>query len=106
MSNEATYKPRVTGAPWLQPGPAAVQTVPQHQFSFKRLVKRLFYFLLAALVAGIAAAGWMLYQDASHLLGNKNPLALASALIPAPLKESNGRVNILLAGYSADDPGH
>jgi LCP family protein required for cell wall assembly len=50
--------------------------------------------------------GWKLYNDASKLTGNKNPVSLLGDLIPSNLKESSGRINILLAGYSADDPGH
>jgi LCP family protein required for cell wall assembly len=60
-------------------------------------------------VAVVAVGGWLgykLYADAAKVTGDKNPLQLVSAFMPSQLNETNGRVNILLAGYSVDDPGH
>jgi LCP family protein required for cell wall assembly len=62
--------------------------------------------MLAILIGSGGFLGYKFYEDASKLTGNKDPVALLSALLPAKLNETNGRVNILLAGYSADDPDH
>ncbi len=76
------------------------------RYSVRRFFKRLF---LMILVVGLAAGGWLgwkFYQDTSKLTGDNNPLSWLSALSSTTLKQSNGRVNILLAGYSIDDTGH
>lgn len=49
---------------------------------------------------------WKVYASASKITGNNNPISLVKAFSPVSLKEINGRTNILLAGYSADDPRH
>jgi LCP family protein required for cell wall assembly len=74
--------------------------------AFGRLLKRAAALvILIALVAG-SWLGWKIYHDAAKLTGDKNPLQLLSAFTPAALKQTDGRTNILLAGYSADDAGH
>jgi len=50
--------------------------------------------------------GFKFYKDIAKLTGDANPLALLGAFHPAPLANQNGRVNILVAGNSTDDPGH
>lgn len=50
--------------------------------------------------------GARFYKDIAKLTGNKNPFSLLSAFHPVPLRNQNGRVNILVAANSADDPGH
>ena len=65
--------------------------------------------ILVLLVASLSMGGWLgykLYSDTAKITGNKNPLALLSAFTPTTLKQTNGRINILLAGYSDDDAGH
>ena len=57
------------------------------------------------LVAGVWF-GLKFYKDIAKLTGNKNPFSLLSVFHPAPLKNQDGRVNILVAANSADDPGH
>jgi len=85
---------------------APVEAKRHKHFSVKRLLKRTVF------VAGVAALavggwiGWKFYTDAAKITGDKNPLQLLSVFQPSTLAETNGRVNILLAGYSADDPGH
>lgn len=56
-------------------------------------------------VIALAAGGFM-YKNFSKITGNKNPLSLLSAFTPAHLENQDGRVNILVAGNSADDVGH
>lgn len=46
--------------------------------------------------------GWKIYHNTSKVFGYKNPLQLFSVFKPVPLKSQNDRVNILLAGDSAD----
>ncbi len=74
--------------------------------NIKRAIKRVIIVLFTlALLAG-GWLGWKFYQDTSKLTGDKNPLSWLGAFTPATLQQTNGRVNILLAGYSADDVGH
>jgi len=49
---------------------------------------------------------WKFYRDAAKITGDNNPLQIFGVLENTPLNETDGRVNILLAGYSVDDPGH
>lgn len=59
-----------------------------------------------SLIALLVAGGWFAYKLASATLKVTNG-NLASLLTDAKLDgEASGRVNILLAGNSADDPGH
>jgi polyisoprenyl-teichoic acid--peptidoglycan teichoic acid transferase len=62
--------------------------------------------LTAIIIVGSGFIGWRVYAAESSITGNKNPLAVLSVFTPAQLKETSGRVNVLVAGYSADDPGH
>jgi LCP family protein required for cell wall assembly len=73
---------------------------------FKRGLKRAFLIFLAFLIGTGGYLGWRVYDDAANATGNRNPLALLGILRPAQLDQTNGWTNILLAGYSADDPGH
>lgn len=50
--------------------------------------------------------GGRLFMSIAKLTGNDNPLSVLGALRDAPLKNDEGRVNILVAGNSADDVGH
>ena len=76
------------------------------RFNIGKIIKRAFTSLFVAMLIGGGILGWKLYSDASKVTGNKNPLALLASFTPSELKTNNGRVNILLAGYSADDSGH
>lgn len=69
-------------------------------------VKRSFQILGAVLLIGIVAFGVRFFMDIARATGSKNPFAALGALQRAPLKNENGRVNILVAGNSADDEGH
>ncbi len=85
------------------PGQQPEQKKPR---SAKRLIKR------AAMILGIIVllgGGWFglkFYKDFAKLTGNNNPLSLLKVFHPVPLKNQDGRVNILLAANSADDAGH
>jgi LCP family protein required for cell wall assembly len=72
----------------------------------RQWLKRAVLLLMAAVLLGGGFIGWKLYANAAKLAGTNNPFKLFSTFTPSPLNETNGRVNILLAGYSADDPGH
>lgn len=69
-------------------------------------VKKLFMTLgILLLIAGVGFGARFL-ADLAKLTGNNNPFAVLGAFQRAPLKNENGRVNVLVAGNSADDPGH
>jgi LCP family protein required for cell wall assembly len=73
------------------------------------LRRKLNRFLTVAVLVALLTVGYYSYQiysATSKVTGDKNPLQLVSLLNPSQLKQTNGRVNILLAGYSVDDPGH
>lgn len=70
------------------------------------IIKRTVKVLGMLLVIGISTLGFLFYKDISKLTGNKNPFSLLGVFSPADLKNDNGRVNILVAGNSDDDPGH
>lgn len=83
----------------------ALQEQPKH-FSLRRLLKRTVLIVLALLLLVGSWVSWQFYSSAVKLTGDKNPLQILSLFLPTTLNESNGRVNFLLVGYSADDPGH
>ena len=58
------------------------------------------------LLVGLLAFGLRFYRDIAQITGNNNPLSLLGVFNPADLKNENGRVNVLVAGNSADDVGH
>jgi LCP family protein required for cell wall assembly len=81
---------------------AAEKPKKKREIHYKKIFKRAAITLVILL---LLAAGFVGYKaiKASHIFGG-NILGL---LNPTTLKgEDTGRVNILLAGYSADDPGH
>lgn len=88
----------------LQPEEASLDKA--RRFSIRKLLKRALLLMLVALLASGGYLGWKFYANAAKLAGSDNPFKLFSSFVPTTLQESNGRINILLAGYSADDPGH
>jgi LCP family protein required for cell wall assembly len=74
--------------------------------AWKTGLKRLGLLALAVAVISGGWVGWKVYAAAANATGNNNPLQLLSVFTPTQLKESNGRVNVLVAGYSVNDPGH
>lgn len=72
-------------------------------FSWKKILLILFLLIIIpVLVIGIW--NWRNFSGASNkLFGSSSPLDLAW---PSQLDSTDGRVNILLTGYSVDDPGH
>lgn len=83
-----------------------VLTEPPKRRGSKHFLKRFILFALAILVIAGAAFSWKVYSSAAKATGDHNPFHLLSIFWPPPLDQSNGRANILLTGYSADDPGH
>ena len=97
----------LSGAPWLQTSSLdEAQPKIKRHFSSKKWLKRTLLLMLVAIMSIGSWLGYKLYADASKITGNKNPISLLSTFTPTTLKETNGRVNILLAGYSDDDNGH
>ncbi len=81
----------------------------KHWLTHWNVKKAVKVFLLAVLVLVLVGGGWLgwkVYRNAAKITHNNNPLNLLSAFKPVPLKNTDGRVNVLLAGNSADDPGH
>lgn len=74
--------------------------------SWKRIVKRTGLALGLLILAGGLWFGFKFYKDIAKITGNNDPLALLSVFHPVPLQNQDGRINILVAGNSADDPGH
>ncbi len=58
------------------------------------------------LLAAVLGLGFRFYDDIARLTGNRNPFSLLGVFRPSELRNDNGRVNILVAGNSADDIGH
>jgi len=73
---------------------------------FKKIILWLIAIILAIGVTGGGWVAWKFYRDAAKITGDNNPLQIFGVLENTPLNETDGRVNILLAGYSVDDPGH
>jgi LCP family protein required for cell wall assembly len=87
--------------------PTAIDTSYLSQIArIKRWFKRLVLVCLALLLATGGWLGWHIYSDAAKATGDKNPLQLLSIFKPVSLNQTDGRTNILLSGYSIDDPGH
>lgn len=84
----------------------AADDIPRKHFSLKKFLKRTTLLIVAAMIAISGFLGWKIYYNAAKITGDKNPLQLLGLFLPAKLNETNGRVNVLLAGYSVDDPGH
>ncbi len=72
----------------------------------KAWLKRVFLILVALVVILVLVFGWNFYDAIAKLTGQHNPISLLETITPQSLKETNGRVNILLAGYSVGDPNH
>lgn len=73
---------------------------------WKQRFKRAGMVFGALILLGALWFGFKFYKDIARLTGNHNPFSLLSVFHPAPLKNQNGRVNVLVAANSADDPGH
>ena len=73
---------------------------------FKRRLKRIVLLILLVLFIFGGIFAWEFYKTASKLTNEHNPISLIASLWPRTPAETNGRINILLAGYSVDDPNH
>jgi LCP family protein required for cell wall assembly len=83
------------------------ETQPPKKSIAGLLSRLLLMFILLVLAAGIFIAVW----DARNIAGASQKMFASgdifSLVIGGSLKtDDNGRVNVLIAGYSADDPGH
>lgn len=91
---------------WFRKKRAAAQADRQALRRSKSRLRR------AAKVGGILVLlvglglGVRFYNDIARLTSTRNPLKLLNAFQPVELKNTNGRVNMLVAGNSADDFGH
>ncbi|QQS20116.1 LCP family protein [Candidatus Saccharibacteria bacterium] len=69
-------------------------------------VKKFFKILGVIFLVAVLAFGARFYKDIAKLTGNNNPFSLLGVFRPSDLQNDNGRVNVLVAGNSADDLGH
>lgn len=101
-----TYAPPmsgVPGSPVAAARPLDAQTPPKKHTNWKKRIKRTFIVLLiVGLLAGGYIGGKVLINAGRSFDGNLFGLLQNDKL----LGEDEGRVNVLLAGNSSDDPGH
>lgn len=90
-----TARPRKRGS-----APSAVKKQPSKR---KITKKRVIIFFVVLLMLAIGWLGWKFAFNIGRLFGGNPFSVLTSSELDG---ESTGRVNILLAGNSADDPGH
>lgn len=72
----------------------------------RSITKRILKVAGILLLVGVLAFGAKFYKNIASVTGNNNPLSLLGVFRPSHLDNENGRVNILVAGNSADDLGH
>lgn len=78
-------------------------TKKHHRFSIKKIIKRTSVLLLIVILITGGWVGWKFYENTTKTFGG----SIFGIFDTTKLKgESTDRVNILLAGNSADDPGH
>ena len=68
--------------------------------------KRIIKIVGALLLLGVILFATQFYHSIAKITGNSNPFSLLGLFHPAELKNDEGRVNVLVAGNSADDLGH
>jgi LCP family protein required for cell wall assembly len=77
----------------------------RHGIAWKKIFKRTALAMLALVLVTGGWLGWRLVRTSSKVFGDSGNVV--GFLRSTPLKgEDKGRVNILLAGVSTDDPGH
>jgi LCP family protein required for cell wall assembly len=86
---------------------SSVEAKPPRRKIFSFLIWSVLIIFIVCLAAAITLAVW----DARNISGASRKLfgsgSITSLLSGGDLQtDSNGRVNVLVAGYSADDPGH
>ena len=85
----------------------ATKTEPPKKHRVRKTIKWVVLSLVALILLSGGWYGWHIYRGIANATNNNNPFSLFSAFKPVPLKgQDTGHVNILLAGNSADDPGH
>lgn len=96
MLEQANKKP----APKSRPLPVE----PARRFSWKRAILAFLMIILILFVLSVGWVSWKFEKDCSKVFRG---CTIFSLFDNRPLKgEDTGRVNILLAGNSTDDPGH
>ncbi len=84
----------------------AEKKAAKHQRKPRSLARRIAKWFGILLLIAVLGLGARFYKDIAKLTGNNNPLSILGVFRPANLANDNGRVNILVAGNSADDLGH
>ncbi|HUD10621.1 MAG TPA: LCP family protein [Candidatus Saccharimonadales bacterium] len=95
----STYRPNY----FNQEATAAKPELPKKRRNYKKIAKRTALVLLLIILVVGGWVGWKFYENVSKTFGG----SIWDIFHTTKLKgEDTGRVNILLAGNSADDPGH
>lgn len=92
-----------TELPPVVPGYAPSIATPKDHNRRRRLFKRIMIVILVIMLSGVGWVGWKVYNNLARATGDNNLFGLFGSV---PLRNTDGRTNILLAGYSVDDPGH
>jgi len=98
--------------PFQQPSTGVTTQTPhvktaKKRRSFKKMTKQASLVMVAIIVLAGGWIGFKVYRTVAKVTNNNNPFSLLSAFQPVTLKgQDTGRVNVLLAGNSTDDPGH
>lgn len=89
---------------------ASRQNVPSEKLNKKPkkkgVIKRILKIFGILILLAVLAFGVRLFIDLAKMTNNNNPFAFLTAFQKAPLKNDNGRVNVLVAGNSVDNVGH
>ena len=89
------------------PKPAAAEPLPKSQLWLKVLGRLAIFLLILIITLGLVIGIWdarNISAATKKMFGSGNLLSLINT--ESLRTDSNGRVNVLVAGYSADDPGH
>jgi LCP family protein required for cell wall assembly len=100
--NSDTPEPPSRPARSSRPRKASIDRVKPRR-SKKRIVLSVLGVILVVFLSAVGYVGWKFVRDATKVSGGSIFGLLTSSKLNG---EDQGRVNILLAGDSADDPGH
>lgn len=89
-----------------EPEPKPEKPTPRRRFKIKRFIKILILLVVLIVLGWASYVFSQLYSSAAKLDGHKGFFSTVGTMLPGSVPKTDGRINILLAGYSTDDPGH